>query len=66
MGEYVDLGGKKTWFDSWGSGSPLVLLHGDFVSNDMWGPTAPALAGHFEVLAPERRVTDIPPTSTGP
>src|SRR6266542_406456 len=67
MGEYVDVDGVKTWVDSWGSGSPLVLLHGDLVGNDIsWGPTAPALAEHFRVLAPERRGHGHTPDVEGP
>ncbi len=54
-GQYVDAAGVKTWFDSWGSGSPLLLLHGDLVGNGPWEPMVPALAERFRVLAPERR-----------
>lgn len=56
MGEYVDVGPLKTWFDSWGSeGPPLVLMHGGMDSNVEWEQHAPVLAEHFRVLAPERR-----------
>jgi len=33
MGEYVDVDGVKTWFDSWGSGPALVLLQEIFGVN---------------------------------
>jgi pimeloyl-ACP methyl ester carboxylesterase len=66
MGEYVDVDGVKTWFDSWGSGPPLVLLHGDWATNATWEPTAPAIAEHFHVLAPERRGHGHTPDVEGP
>ena len=66
MGEYVDVDGLKTWFDSWGSGPPLVLLHGGFGSNAAWEPQAPALAEHFGVVAPERRGHGHTPDAPGP
>ena len=55
MGEYVEAGGLKTWFDSWGSGPPLVLMHGGLVTNETWEPLVPILADQYRVLAPERR-----------
>ena len=66
MGEYVDAGGVKTWFDSWGTGSPLVLLHGGFASNALWEPHTAVLAAHFRVLAPERRGHGHTPDIDGP
>jgi pimeloyl-ACP methyl ester carboxylesterase len=66
MGEYVEVGGLKTWLDSWGSGPPLVLLHGGLVTNATWGQMAPGLAEHFRVLAPERRGHGHTPDVEGP
>jgi len=66
MGSYVDVGGVKTWVDSWGSGPPLVLLHGGFSSNAHWAPHAPVLAEAFEVFAPERRGHGHTPDVEGP
>jgi pimeloyl-ACP methyl ester carboxylesterase len=65
MGEYLQVEGVKTWFDSWGSGPPLVLMHGDMVTNATWESTAPALAEHFQVLAPERRAHGHTPDVEG-
>ena len=66
MGQYVEAGGLKTWVDSWGSGSPLLLLHGGMVSNQTWDPMVPALAERFNVLAPERRGHGHTPDVEGP
>jgi pimeloyl-ACP methyl ester carboxylesterase len=65
MGEYVEVDGVKMWFDSWGSGLPLVLLHGDMVTNATWEPHAATLAERFEVLAPERRAHGHTPDVEG-
>jgi pimeloyl-ACP methyl ester carboxylesterase len=66
MGEYVQAGGLKTWYDSWGSGSPIVLLHGGFVTNATWEPLVPQLAKSFNVIAPERRGHGHTPDVEGP
>jgi pimeloyl-ACP methyl ester carboxylesterase len=66
MGEYVDLGGIKTWYDRAGTGDPLVLMHGGLCTNDTWGAQMPALSEHFEVFAPERRGHGHTPDVDGP
>jgi pimeloyl-ACP methyl ester carboxylesterase len=66
VGEYVDVNGVKTWYDTAGSGDPLVLLHGGLVTNDTWGATIPALAESFAVFAPERRGHGHTPDVEGP
>ncbi len=66
MGEYADVKGLKTWFDTWGSGPPLVLLHGGLTSNSAWGMLAPLLAEDYGVVAPERRAHGHTPDVEGP
>ena len=55
MGQYIDIGAVKTWYDQQGEGDPLVLLHGGLVPNESWGMQMPEFSARFEVLAPERR-----------
>lgn len=55
MGEYVEVNGLRTWFDEYGQGEPLLLLHGGLSTNEAWVAQAPVLAERFRVLAPERR-----------
>ncbi len=55
MGEYIDLGAVRTWYDTVGSGSPLVLLHGGLVDARFFAPNTGALAEKFTVYTPERR-----------
>jgi pimeloyl-ACP methyl ester carboxylesterase len=68
MGEYVEVNGVRTWYDTFGGGAgePLVLLHGGICTNETWGAQAPALAEHFRVLAPERRGHGHTPDVEGP
>lgn len=44
--------GQVVWRE-WGSGPPLVLIHGDFGSWTHWLRNIPALAEHFRVIAPD-------------
>jgi pimeloyl-ACP methyl ester carboxylesterase len=55
MGQYADIGGIHTWYDEYGAGEPLVLLHGGMCTNETWAAQVPAFAEKFRVLAPERR-----------
>jgi pimeloyl-ACP methyl ester carboxylesterase len=67
MGEYVELAGLRTWYDSAGEdGVPLVLLHGGLCTNDTWGAQLPAFAERHRVLAPERRGHGHTPDVDGP
>ena len=66
MGEYVQIGNVKTWYDTAGSGEPLVLLHGGLCTNDTWGGQIPPFSERFSVLAPERRAHGHTPDVDGP
>jgi hypothetical protein len=47
---YADAGGVHTWYAEYGSGRPLLLLHGAFTDASEFGATVPALAQHFRAL----------------
>ena len=66
MGEYVQIGELKTWYDQDGKGEPLVLLHGGLCPNDTWAPQIPEFREHFRVLAPERQGHGHTPDLDGP
>ncbi|MET9777593.1 alpha/beta hydrolase [Streptomyces sp. NPDC006367] len=66
MGDYADLPGVRTWYETEGAGDPLVLLHGGFCTNDTWGPLRPALAAEYRLLLPERRAHGHTPDVEGP
>ena len=52
-GEYADVNGLHLYYETHGSGRPLVLLHGGLGSGEMFGPIIPALADHHRVIVPD-------------
>lgn len=50
---YVPVNGGKVYYATYGSGSPLVLLHGGLMTIETFGPVLPALAKTHEVIAIE-------------
>jgi pimeloyl-ACP methyl ester carboxylesterase len=52
-GEYADVNGLRMYYETHGSGRPLVLLHGGLGSGEMFGPIIPALADHHQVIVPD-------------
>lgn len=48
--------GGTIWYDTYGSGPPLVLVHGGFSDHQTnWQEVKPLLEGHFRVYAVARR-----------
>lgn len=66
MGQYVRLGGVKTWYEEAGAGEPLVLLHGGFSDAGALALQRDAFAPHFHVYLPERRGHGHTPDVPGP
>ena len=52
---YVQANGLNVYYEAWGAGEPLVLLHGATVTHSMWAQVAPALAARYRVIAPDLR-----------
>jgi pimeloyl-ACP methyl ester carboxylesterase len=50
-GHYADVNGINLYYETQGSGKPLVLLHGGLGSGEMFAPILPALADHHQVIA---------------
>jgi pimeloyl-ACP methyl ester carboxylesterase len=62
---YADVNGLKMYYEVYGSGKPLVLLHGSFMNIPMnWAHIIPVLAGDRKVIVAEMqghgRTKDIP------
>ena len=55
MGSYTRIHGNQVWYDDFGVGDPLVLLHPGLVDARALAQTAEVLARHFHVYTPERR-----------
>jgi len=49
-GRYAEVNGINLYYETHGTGRPLILLHGGLGSGEMFGPTLPALAEHHQVI----------------
>ena len=52
-GQYADVNGLHMYFETHGTGRPLVLLHGGLGSGEMFGPVVPMLAAGHTVVLPD-------------
>jgi pimeloyl-ACP methyl ester carboxylesterase len=50
-GQYADVNGIKLYYETSGTGRPLILLHGGLGSGEMFGPVMPLLAQRHQVVA---------------
>ena len=53
VGQYAEVNGLNLYYETHGTGRPLVLLHGGLGSGEMFGPVSPALAEHHQVIMPD-------------
>ena len=53
VGQYAEVNGLNMYFETRGTGRPLILLHGGLGSGEMFGPVLPAFAEHHQVIAPD-------------
>ena len=65
-GSYVDAGGLRTYYETHGTGDPLVLLHGGFCTAETFDGLTPRLAEDRTVYVPERRGHGRTPDVPGP
>jgi pimeloyl-ACP methyl ester carboxylesterase len=49
-GQYADVNGISLYYETHGTGRPLILLHGGLGSGEMFGPILPAFAEHRQVI----------------
>src|SRR5918997_4607644 len=52
-GAYADVNGLNLYYETHGSGRPMILLHGGLGSGEMFGPILPTLAENHQVIAPD-------------
>src|SRR5712691_8992696 len=50
LGTYADVNGIKLYYETHGTGRPLILLHGGLGTIEMFGPNLPALASGRQVI----------------
>jgi pimeloyl-ACP methyl ester carboxylesterase len=51
----ADVNGIKLYYAVYGSGEPVLLLHGGLGHSDVWGKQVPAFAEHHRVIAVDSR-----------
>ena len=49
-GQYADVNGINLYYETHGTGHPLVLLHGGLMSGETFGPVLPLLAERHQVV----------------
>jgi pimeloyl-ACP methyl ester carboxylesterase len=55
-GKYVEVNGIQMYYEVYGSGEPLILLHGGGGSGQLnWGPYLAKFSEHFQVFVPDSR-----------
>jgi pimeloyl-ACP methyl ester carboxylesterase len=50
-GQYAEVNGINLYYETHGTGRPMILLHGGLGSGEMFGPALPALAEGHQVIA---------------
>ena len=51
IGKYAEVNGINLYYETHGTGRPLILLHGGLGSGEMFGPVMPMLAERHQVIA---------------
>jgi pimeloyl-ACP methyl ester carboxylesterase len=52
-GQYADVNGLHLYYETMGTGRPLILLHGGMGSGEMFGPVRSALAESHRLIIPD-------------
>ena len=52
-GAYADVNGLHLYYETHGTGRPMILLHGGLGTGEMFGPILPALSAGHQVIAPD-------------
>jgi pimeloyl-ACP methyl ester carboxylesterase len=52
-GQYAQVNGLRLYYETHGTGRPLILLHGGLMSGEMFGPVLPLLAERHQVIVPD-------------
>jgi len=65
-GAFIDLGDVHTYYETSGTGDPVVLLHGGMCTAETFDAQTAALSDHYRVYLPERRGHGRTPDVPGP
>ncbi len=62
----IEIDGLDVFYETEGTGEPLVLLHGGMATNATWNAQFEGFAPHRRVIAPERQAHGHTPDRDGP
>src|SRR5918998_344841 len=54
-GTYIEANGLRVYYEVYGEGEPLLLIHGGTATSRSWASHLPAFTEHFQVFAPDSR-----------
>lgn len=54
-GTYIQVNGLRMYYESQGSGTPIILLHGGLETSQMWAPVVNILSKEYQVITPDSR-----------
>ncbi|HZC13179.1 MAG TPA: alpha/beta hydrolase, partial [Thermoleophilaceae bacterium] len=54
-GKYIEANGLRVYYEAYGEGEPMLLIHGGTATAQSWTSHLPAFAEHFRVFAPDSR-----------
>lgn len=66
QGSFVQSGEVKTYYEEYGRGKPLVMLHGDSYNIENFSNQIPYFSSRFRLILPERRGHGRTPDVPGP
>jgi pimeloyl-ACP methyl ester carboxylesterase len=55
QGAYVQVNGLHMYYETYGEGIPIILLHGGLETCQMWAPIIPLLSKSYQVFTPDTR-----------
>jgi pimeloyl-ACP methyl ester carboxylesterase len=55
QGTFIQVNGLRMYYESYGEGTPVILLHGGLKTSRMWAQVVPALSRNYRVITPDSR-----------
>ncbi|SDA66842.1 Pimeloyl-ACP methyl ester carboxylesterase [Sinorhizobium sp. NFACC03] len=52
---FVPVSGAEIWYSVYGTGEPIIMLHGGLANSDYWGRQVPELAKFYQVIVLDSR-----------
>lgn len=52
---YIQVNGVSMYYESYGEGPPIILLHGGLETSQMWSPVVKVLSMRYQVITPDSR-----------